>query len=79
MCISLQPGFETDQQYVVSMEYVAGGELFDHVFEKQGLSEEEAKEMFGQIVEAVQYCHEVNRLGSLIVLPWLCMHSIRRY
>ena len=60
MCLSLHPGFETDTQYVVSMEYVAGGELFDYIFEKQGLSEEEAKEMFGQIVEAVQYCHEVN-------------------
>lgn len=55
-------GFETDSKYVIAMEYVPGGELFDHVWEKQGMSEEDAKEMFAQIVEAVHHCHKVSNI-----------------
>jgi len=43
------------------MEYLPGGELFDYVLERCGLSEEKAREMFTQVVRAAQHCHEVSQ------------------
>lgn len=40
------------------MEYVPSGELFDYVWEKQGLDEDEARKIFSEIVAAVKHCHE---------------------
>lgn len=48
---------ETDTHYFLVMEYCCGGELFDHIVEKQRLSEEEARCFFRQIVSAVSYLH----------------------
>ena len=44
----------------IAMEYVSGGELFDYISEKQGLSETEARRLFSQIACAVQHCHSVS-------------------
>ena len=43
------------------MEYLAGGELFDYIAEKQGLPESQARQMFSQIAAAVQHCHKVRK------------------
>lgn len=46
---------------VIIMEYVGGGDLFKYVKEKKndgyGLKECEVRELFTQIVKAVNYCH----------------------
>ena len=42
------------------MEYLPNGEVFDYVWERQGLEEAEAKDLFTQIVEGVHYCHMVR-------------------
>lgn len=42
------------------MEYVPGGELYDYVLDREGLAEPEARNMFSQIVSAVQHCHMVS-------------------
>lgn len=42
------------------MEYLPNGELFDYVWERQGLQETEAREMFTHIVEGVHHCHLVR-------------------
>lgn len=49
------------------MEYMPSGELFDYVLERHGLSESEAREMFQQIVEALEHCHKVrtNDMGYI--------------
>ena len=39
------------------MEYVPGGELFDHVQQNEGMDESGAQEMFTKIVHGVQHCH----------------------
>ena len=54
------PAFETSEHYVIAMEYLPGGELFDYVLERDGLSEQAAKEIFRQLAQAVQHCHNVN-------------------
>jgi len=42
------------------MEYVEGGELFDHLVRKRRLPVEEALHFFQQIIAAVDYCHRFN-------------------
>ena len=55
-------GFETPQHTVIVMEYLPNGELFDYVWDRRGLNESEAREMFAQIVEALEHCHKVLRI-----------------
>lgn len=43
------------------MEYLPNGELFDYVWKRQGLDEDEARTLFTQIVEGVHYCHKVRK------------------
>ena len=50
--------FETQKHFVIVMEYVSGGELFDYIQKKDGMNETRAKEMFISIVQGVQHCHE---------------------
>lgn len=57
-------GFETKAQFVIAMEYLANGELFDYVWKRQGLDEAEARALFAQIVEGVHYCHKVGTAPS---------------
>ena len=42
--------------YIVE-EPILGGELFDHVMESDGFSEEMCRHVFKQILEAVRYVH----------------------
>lgn len=42
------------------MEYLPGGELFDYIAERQGLSEAESRKFFQQIAAAVGHCHKVR-------------------
>lgn len=53
-------GFETKAQFVIVMEYLPNGELFDYVWKRQGLNEDKARTLFAQIVEGVHYCHKVS-------------------
>ena len=43
------------------MEYLEGGELLQIVQQKERLSEDEAREIFAQLVSAIDYCH-ANRI-----------------
>ena len=52
--------FETKEHSVIAMEYLSGGELYDYVLDREGLAEQEARNMFCQIVNAVQHCHLVS-------------------
>jgi serine/threonine protein kinase len=56
-------GFETKSQFILAMEYLPNGELFDYVWKKQGLEEPEARRLFAQIVEGVHYCHQVGSIA----------------
>ncbi|XP_028617176.1 putative sperm motility kinase W, partial [Grammomys surdaster] len=42
------------------MEYAPGGSLFELIQEKGPLQEEEAKTIFGEIVAATKYCHNLG-------------------
>lgn len=40
------------------MEYVPGGELFEYVKNQEGMAENDAKEMFREILQGVKHCHD---------------------
>jgi len=63
--------YETESTVTLVMEYASGGELFDYISSQaehdncdqsknpMGLNESEARQLFRQLVSAVQYLHEV--------------------
>ena len=56
--------YTTDTHLVIVMEYVAGGR-FERFLAKEGkLPEREARRYFGQLIDAVAYCHEQVRLQA---------------
>ncbi|GBF87975.1 snf1-related kinase [Raphidocelis subcapitata] len=55
--IRLYEVIETPSDIYVVMEYVRGGELFDHIVERGRLAEDEARHFFQQIISGVEYCH----------------------
>ena len=46
---------------VLSMEYAAGGELFDRIVKAGRFSEDEARYFFQQLISGVEYCHSEVR------------------
>lgn len=56
--IRLYELIDTPSDMFMIMEYVPGGELFDHIVHKLRLQEDEARRFFQQILSAVEYCHE---------------------
>ncbi|KYK71449.1 putative histone kinase SNF1, partial [Toxoplasma gondii TgCatPRC2] len=55
--IRLYELIDTPTDIFMVMEYVQGGELFDHIVQKSRLPEHEARRFFQQIVSGVDYCH----------------------
>ena len=55
--IDLYHAFVLETQFVLIMEYAAGGELKGFVRERKGISELEAQIIMKQISSAVYYCH----------------------
>jgi len=49
--------FLTPQHLAIVMEYAAGGDLFNYVATRRGLSEDRARWFFQQLVVGVDYCH----------------------
>ena len=51
---------ETETHFFIVIEYCSGGELFDHIVEKNRLKEMESRMFFRQIVSAVAYLHSLG-------------------
>ena len=47
-----------NMKVVFIMEYLEGGELLDYITNKEKLTENEAREFFIQIAEAMDHCHK---------------------
>jgi len=50
--------FDDGRTLYLIMEYMAGGELFDRIVQKEAYSEAEAMRTIIPIVDAVRYCHQ---------------------
>ncbi|KHM98821.1 SNF1-related protein kinase catalytic subunit alpha KIN10-like [Glycine soja] len=55
--IQLYEIIETPIDIYIVMEYAKSGELFDYIVEKGRLQEDEARNIFQQIISGVEYCH----------------------
>ncbi|KAG7158508.1 death-associated protein kinase 3-like, partial [Homarus americanus] len=58
--ISLHQVFDNGQQVILVLELVRGGELFDHISERERLSEEEASAFLHQILQGVCHMHSLG-------------------
>lgn len=56
--IRLYELLDTPTDIFMVMEYVPGGELFDHIVHQLRLKEDEARRFFQQILSGVEYCHQ---------------------
>ena len=52
--------YESEDNYLIIMEYCEGGELFNYIVKNQKLSEEETAFFFYQIINGVEYLHSKN-------------------
>ncbi|KAF8317788.1 uncharacterized protein EI90DRAFT_3084997 [Cantharellus anzutake] len=52
--------YENEDELYLLLEYVEGGELFDHLVSKGRLPLQEALCYFKQIISGVDYCHQFN-------------------
>lgn len=59
---------------VLVMEYAAGGDLFKYVSLHRGLSEDDARWFFQQIIFAIDYC---ERCPTAATLPCTLLASLR--
>ncbi|KAL4472084.1 hypothetical protein ABPG72_001082 [Tetrahymena utriculariae] len=55
--IKLYETFEDDKNIYLVMEVCEGGELFDRIIERGFFSEVDARTIFTQIMQAINYCH----------------------
>jgi len=51
---------EDDKYIYIVMELLKGGELFEHICEKETFSEKEAQEVIRPVFDALIYCHKLG-------------------
>ncbi|KAK7082619.1 hypothetical protein SK128_004413 [Halocaridina rubra] len=66
--ISLHQVFDNGQHVILVLELVRGGELFEHISERERLSEEEASSFMHQILQGVKHMH-FNSIAHLDLKP----------
>jgi calcium/calmodulin-dependent protein kinase I len=58
--VKLYEVFEDTDHYSLVMELMTGGELFDNILQKEVYTEKEASDTIRPIIDAIQYCHQLN-------------------
>ncbi|KAI8366003.1 kinase-like domain-containing protein [Radiomyces spectabilis] len=56
--IKLLEVIETESSIGIIMQYAEGGELFEYLYKRRRLGENEAKRLFAQLISSVHYMHE---------------------
>lgn len=58
--MTLYDVFEEPRYYYLVTEFMAGGELFDRIVEKNYYNEKEARDLTKILLGAIKYCHDAN-------------------
>jgi serine/threonine protein kinase len=66
--VQLLDTFETSKHIIFVMELCSGGDLLNYVRKRRKLTEDYAKTIFKQILDALHYCHKLNILHRDIKL-----------
>jgi serine/threonine protein kinase len=73
--IKLIDWHETPTNFNLIVEYVSGGELVSLIKEKGGLTEEQSKRLFKQMVSALSCCHQQNIIHRDLKLQNILLDS----
>lgn len=73
--VQLYDTFETEKHIIFVMELCSGGDLLNYVRKRRKLSEDYAKVIYKQILEALHYCHKLNILHRDIKLDNIILNS----
>lgn len=60
--------FLTRDHLAIAMEYADGGDMFQHVTKRRGLSEDESRWFFQQLILGLDYCHKMGVVNRDIKL-----------
>ena len=58
--VTLYEAYESGGSYGMVMDYIAGGELFERIIEKEYLEEKEAVQYLRQLINGLQHMHSKN-------------------
>lgn len=70
--------FLTRDHLAIAMEYAAGGDMFQHVTHRRGLSEDESRWFFQQLILGLDYCHKMGIVNRDIKLENTLLDGSRR-
>jgi len=73
--IQLYDTFETNKHIIFVMELCSGGDLLNYVRMRRKLTEDYAKTIFKQIMDALHYCHRQNILHRDVKLDNIILDS----
>ena len=63
--VSMHYAFQTPSKLHLVLDYVNGGELFTHLYQREKFTENEVRIYIGEIVLALEHLHKVSALWSL--------------
>jgi 5'-AMP-activated protein kinase catalytic alpha subunit len=69
--IHLYEIIETPKLLYLIMEFAPGGELFDHIVQKNKLEEKEACEFYQQIIDGIEYLGQLGVVHRYLIYSYL--------
>ncbi|XP_018901176.1 ribosomal protein S6 kinase alpha-5 isoform X2 [Bemisia tabaci] len=73
--VTLHYAFQTDAKLHLILDYVSGGELFTHLYQKEHFSEEEVRIYIGEIILALEHLHKLGIIYRDIKLENILLDS----
>lgn len=58
--VRLYEVIDTQSKLYLILEFGDGGDMYDHIMNQNGITEEKARHYFKQIVSAIDYCHKLH-------------------
>ncbi|KAJ8969138.1 hypothetical protein NQ317_018584 [Molorchus minor] len=68
--VTLHYAFQTDAKLHLILDYVAGGELFTHLYQRDRFTEDEVRIYIGEIILALEHLHTTVDWWSMGVLTY---------
>ncbi|XP_046400105.1 ribosomal protein S6 kinase alpha-5 isoform X2 [Ischnura elegans] len=73
--VTLHYAFQTEAKLHLILDYVSGGELFTHLYQREHFSEEEVKIYIGEIILALEHLHKLGIIYRDIKLENILLDS----
>ncbi|XP_063216041.1 ribosomal protein S6 kinase alpha-5-like isoform X2 [Bacillus rossius redtenbacheri] len=73
--VTLHYAFQTDAKLHLILDYVSGGELFTHLYQREHFSEQEVRVYIGEIILALEHLHKLGIIYRDIKLENILLDS----